>query len=171
MIWWLNHIFVKKRKRNKKQLLELTSKKRERLTLASKRPRQRRRRTPRRTLPSPPATPPVRATSCSWIRSAATRTTIRASACPSVATPSRTRWALSPRTSPPPTNRTTNRHADRGRSAWWVYAPFTPPSRCQLFNLICIKNNFYICICDWEIELQDFVWFKYKYKPKFWNIH
>lgn len=114
-------LFGHGRKQSKKRQHEQTRRRHARRMRERRRQRRRQQPTPRRTPPSPPATSRVRATSCSWTRSAATRTTIRASACPSVATPSRTRWALSPRTSPPPPTRTTT-HAAPGRSAWWVCA-------------------------------------------------
>lgn len=111
-----------RRKRSRKQQHEPTSKKLGRHTHASRRQRPRQQPTLKHTLPSPPPTSPVKATSSSWTRNEATRTTIPASECPSVATPSRTRWAHSPRTSQP--NLTTT-HAAPGRSAWWVSALLT----------------------------------------------
>lgn len=108
------------RKLNRKRQQERTSRKQGKHTHASKLLLRKRQHTPRPTQQSLRATSPARATSCSWTRSEATRMTIHASACPSVATPSRTRWAHSPRTSPP--KRTTTQHAGRGRSAWWVCA-------------------------------------------------
>lgn len=126
-------IIICYRKLNRKQQHEQTNKKRGRHTHENKLQPLRPRRTRKHTPLSRPATSRAKATSCSSTRSEATRTTIRGSACPSVATPSRTRWAHSPRTSPPPPNRTTTPHADRGRSAWWVCAALHASSRWQWF--------------------------------------
>lgn len=140
-------IFILCRKQSRKQQRAQTNKKLVKHTLGSRRRQRRRRRTRKLTLWSLRATPPARATSCLSTKSAATRMTIRASACPFVATPSRTRWALSPRTSPPQPNRTTNRHADRGRSAWWVC------SSTRLSLTANVSNN-NICINTYNVVFE-----------------
>jgi hypothetical protein len=120
------------RKQNRKRRRGQTSRRPAKRMRANKQRRPKQRRTQKRIPPSRRATSRARATSCSWTRSAATRTTTRASACPSVATPSTTRWALSPtRTSPANTN-----HAAPGRSAWWVHRDSTTAPSWQWFNLL-----------------------------------